>query len=1552
MKTRNLRFIKKVFLAAALTLAAPAGFGAFDPVNDDTDIFLADPSFNAERPNVLIIMDNTANWNQPFTAEKSALVNVVGSLGDGLNVGIGMFTETGGSNGGNDGMYIRYAVRQMTSTNKAAFQALVNSFDSNGDKSNGGKAALAMYEAYLYYSGGDAYAGSGKAKRDYAGNTTGGPAGAVPGSLPGNAFTDSSSTRYVSPIISSCQKNFIIYLSNGKAQDSNSDLTTSLNGLTTANGGTAPNQITLSNVSPDSSSQQGNWADEWAKWMSINDCNQTFSGTQTVVTYTIDVGPANVTDPSVNGAGWSTLLKSMAASSGGKYFPIVSNDPGAAQAIQQALTTIFNEVQAVNSVFAATTLPVSVNVRGTNLNQVYIGVFRPDQNKLPRWLGNLKMYKLGVDSATQTLFLADALGNVASNSSTGFISSSATSFWTTGSTFWTFRGPTYATTDVGKQSDSPDGDLVEKGAAAERLRVKFPTSQGARNVFTCTSPSGGVCANGTTFSSSLASTNFSAGGTGYPPDNTDITAADLGAYLQYPVTSLQAAVNADGVTSTVTAVLGAIPNPSWSTGSQVVRISGASPNSFNASPDPTFAGYTENSPSAGLTTFTYQISSVLPGNIAAVQTSTAHQMRTGDFVTVTGASPAVYNVTNAPISVVNPNRFTYTLGGNATGPATLGTVKGSKPVNLVLGQRNSTTAFAVIPAHGYSGTSITGFGMSGSVYSFFNSVLGGTATALTGTSDTLSYTVSGLITGTANAVLVTSNSHELQTGDLITVSGGSTGYNVTDVAVTRIDGNRFVYPASGITGGNTGALTITAKRRVNLSATDSPARSLSNGSGGTRGTATGNTGTFVHNIVTPANWKVDISCANPTAGAATGFNTPTGATGGATVTSAPNSTTFTYAIASSTPAANTTATGTTSGTDYTGAACTGSILAQFRKTTFAAPAAVDAIMDNGSGILATTPISATSDAVRSFATGFITAGRPSDQDTTARANIINWVRGQDNKEDENVNGSLTDVRASVHGDVLHSRPAVVNYNRFGDDNDVYAFYGSNDGMLHVLKAGAASSETGISPGDERWSFIPREFFSKLSRLRDNTPAISSNNPKPYFADGPITVYQKDVNGDGQLTPGGGDKVYVYVAFHRGGQFFYAFDVTDPAAPKLLWRKTNADSGYSELGQTWSSPQVTKLAANIGNAANPENVVLVFGAGYDANVDDVNPCLLQKVDPTSITLKPVGSGTVDYSTPVGSCTINNATGTSTVRTRTMGRGVLIVDAFNGNVVWQAGPSPSGAANNVTVPGMTCSIPADVTAIDFDRNGTVDFIYAGDTCANLWRIDVSDTNIANWQVNKLASLSGTSDTDILNQRKFLFPADAVASSDLNGNFIAVLIGSGDRQHAFDTSIQDRFYMIKDRTVVGATPPATTSDSQLFDASTANGVNDFGWKMNFGLGEKDVGGTVTLGGTTFFNTNQPSSTAGGGACGSNLGIARQYSINFADATATADLNSSGFITTEDRSKIVAGGGFLPSPVPATVEIGGKKYQVVISGTQVQQPPGATLDTRTRSYWYREYE
>ena len=90
--------------------------------------------------------------------------------------------------------------------------------------------------------------------------------------------------------------------------------------------------------------------------------------------------------------------------------------------------TIFSEIQAVNSVFASVSLPVSVNTEGTYLNQIYIGMFRPDRDAFPRWAGNLKQYKLGIGNGRLQTQDADAVSAI--NNSTGFITECARSFWT------------------------------------------------------------------------------------------------------------------------------------------------------------------------------------------------------------------------------------------------------------------------------------------------------------------------------------------------------------------------------------------------------------------------------------------------------------------------------------------------------------------------------------------------------------------------------------------------------------------------------------------------------------------------------------------------------------------------------------------------------------------------------------------------------------------------------------------------------------------------------------------------------------------------------------------------------------------------------------------------------------------------------------------------------------------------------------------------------------------------------------------------------------------
>ena len=173
----------------------------------------------------------------------------------------------------------------------------------------------------------------------------------------------------------------------------------------------------------------------------------------------------------------------------------------------QALLQIFNDILAVNSVFASSSLPLSADNSGAFANQVYMGVFRPDAQRKPRWVGNLKQYKFAADksnAANPKLFLADSTGAQAiSGAGTGFISPNAISFWTTKDTskspdaspptgpggFWV-NDPQGA----GDAFDSPDGELVEKGGVGQQLRLATlkadydaspGTANNPRNLYTC-----------------------------------------------------------------------------------------------------------------------------------------------------------------------------------------------------------------------------------------------------------------------------------------------------------------------------------------------------------------------------------------------------------------------------------------------------------------------------------------------------------------------------------------------------------------------------------------------------------------------------------------------------------------------------------------------------------------------------------------------------------------------------------------------------------------------------------------------------------------------------------------------------------------------------------------------------------------------------------------------------------------------------------------------------------------------------------------------------------
>jgi type IV pilus assembly protein PilY1 len=501
--TKNLT---ATFAGAALALA-----GSSPAFAEDIDIFTAGTG-NASKPNVLIMLDNSSNWsstlganacnsgntatNTKFGAEICALQKVVDALPAEMRLGLMLFNESG-----NNGGYIRFGIRDLTGANKQAYKDLLANMVSNGtgtDASGSNQPyTKALFEAFKYFGGGTgtpqdsthfgpiSYQGgaannAGTYRRDYNGNNSGGAnqangnrAAAKYNADANYAFASSASNTYTNPIVDNCAKNFVIIISNGNPStggDTGAD--TLLNNI----GGDATQRIKVGNTEIHAS-----LLDEMAKYLNGIDASGN-AGVQTLIVYTISVyAPQNNGSISNTDSQMIKLMNSTAINGGGKPFTATS-----AQAIVDALLNILNEVQAVNSVFVSASLPVSVNTQGTFLNQVYMGLFRPEGSGSPRWVGNVKEYKFVQNAVTGALKLADSTGALAVNPSTGFISPTAVSYWTTNSQYWArFKQGIPKTGD-----DKPDGDVVQKGGASQVLRNANLVTQDTRKMFTCPDAAG------------------------------------------------------------------------------------------------------------------------------------------------------------------------------------------------------------------------------------------------------------------------------------------------------------------------------------------------------------------------------------------------------------------------------------------------------------------------------------------------------------------------------------------------------------------------------------------------------------------------------------------------------------------------------------------------------------------------------------------------------------------------------------------------------------------------------------------------------------------------------------------------------------------------------------------------------------------------------------------------------------------------------------------------------------------------------------------------------
>ena len=126
--------------------------------------------------------------------------------------------------------------------------------------------------------------------------------------------------------------------------------------------------------------------------------------------------------------------------------------------------------------------------------------------------------------------------------------------------------------------------------------------------------------------------------------------------------------------------------------------------------------------------------------------------------------------------------------------------------------------------------------------------------------------------------------------------------------------------------------------------------------------------------------------------------------------------------------------------------------------------------------------------------GAITTTALGAADATALQTMIKWIRGQDTAT-RTVPGERrdTDVRASIHGDVLHSRPVVLD---FGSSTGIFVFYGGNDGVFRAVKGGqAADRRQGAMGASSRPSSSASSSACTTTARPCCTPAPARRNPR-------------------------------------------------------------------------------------------------------------------------------------------------------------------------------------------------------------------------------------------------------------------------------------------------------------------------------------------------------------------------------------------------------------------------------------------------------------------------
>ena len=535
--------------------------------------------------------------------------------------------------------------------------------------------------------------------------------------------------------------------------------------------------------------------------------------------------------------------------------------------------------------------------------------------------------------------------------------------------------------------------------------------------------------------------------------------------------------------------------------------------------------------------------------------------------------------------------------------------------------------------------------------------------------------------------------------------------------------------------------------------------------------------------------------------------------------------------------------------------------------------------------------------------------------TSLADKLINFVRGIDTY-DQDADGNVTEERYKLN-DIYHSQPVVVSRPKTIDTTksyvNIYSDYyykiqknynnfvgsascggpcasrpevllaGSNGGMLHAFDT---------TTGEELWGFIPPSVLNKLPKMISSTANYTNSI---YSVDGTTVV--KDIFYNNAW------KTISITGLGRGGNSYFALDITNPASPKHLFTVENDDlnkmvhfwdstgnktshlyggiasnKDYSKLGESWSAPKILRI-----RISGVDKWVAVFGGGFNGGS---NP--------------------------------------------NIGSAVFVLDLENGGDLLKKIDIVDNATN-----GIANSIPADLTVITANGTDLAEYygamVYASDYEGKLTKINLT----SNGNMYDQAQLFDV-ETTTSNGRYIFFGTEPGIVS---GN-VWLYFGTGDMQHIQEqsSSVQNRMYGIKDVNFPNfAIPPTLGTITQCKKTNSPNGIcptdNDLGWYVDLENYQK-VTSQATISSnnaSVYFSIYEPST--GTSICQAGDAYLKANTTNCGDSVLNQKVGK-GVLT-----KVITTGNNIVVGISGTADVSSSNNTLsskdnLISGNQLGNP------------------